>query len=159
MPPATNVPLSLTFTWNHKRVAPARGAQPSAETAVELYRQHVRSGAASVLVDGNAFAPVTAAPRPPDPSQALTLPDGRVYTALVCGREREDGTLEGWLEFVPHDGSLVLRSGRETAPPDLAHLEHWATGLAPAYLKGVLERTVAIATDLARQRRNAQRSA
>jgi hypothetical protein len=72
----------------------------------------------------------------------LTLPDGRVVTAQACGREREDGLWEGWLEFVPDDGSAVLRSQRETTQPNLADLEYWATGLTPIYLQGAVERTL-----------------
>ena len=66
-----------------------------------------------------------------------------IYTAQACGRERTDGTWEGWLEFLPDDGSTVLRSARETTQPSLAALEYWATGLTPVYLTGALERTLA----------------
>ena len=72
----------------------------------------------------------------------LSLPDGRVYTAQACGRVRDDGIWEGWLEFVPHDGSDVLRSSRETTQPKLTDLEYWAAGLTPVYLRGALERTL-----------------
>jgi hypothetical protein len=72
----------------------------------------------------------------------LSLPDGRVYTAQACGRVRDDGIWEGWLEFVPHDGSEVLRSSRETTQPKLTDLEYWAAGLTPVYLRGALERTL-----------------
>jgi len=72
----------------------------------------------------------------------LALSDGRILTAQACGREREDGLWEGWLEFVPDDGSAVLRSQRETTQPNLVDLEYWATGLTPVYLQGALERTL-----------------
>jgi hypothetical protein len=72
----------------------------------------------------------------------LALPDGSVYTAQACGRQRDDGMWEGWLEFVPHAGSAVLRSQRETTQPNLADLEYWASGLTPVYLQGALERTL-----------------
>lgn len=72
----------------------------------------------------------------------LALPDGRIFTAQACGREREDGLWEGWLEFVPHDASAVLRSQRETTQPNLADLEYWATGLTRVYLQGALDRTL-----------------
>jgi len=72
----------------------------------------------------------------------LALPDGRIFTPQACGRVREDGLWEGWLEFVPHDGSTVLRSQRETTQPNLADLEYWATGLTPVYLQGALDRTL-----------------
>jgi hypothetical protein len=72
----------------------------------------------------------------------LALPDGPVYTAQACGRERDDGTWEGWLEFLPDDDSGVLRSRRETTQPTFAALEYWATGITPVYLEGALERTL-----------------
>jgi hypothetical protein len=72
----------------------------------------------------------------------LTVPDGPVYTAQACGRERDDRIWEGWLEFVPDDGSAVLRSQRETTQPNRTALEYWASGLTPIYLKGALERTL-----------------
>jgi hypothetical protein len=72
----------------------------------------------------------------------LRLTGGRLYTAQACGRQRDDGTWEGWLEFVPDDGSVVLRSQRETTQPNLADLEYWATGITPVYLQGALERTL-----------------
>jgi hypothetical protein len=73
----------------------------------------------------------------------LTMAAGPIYTAQACGAERADGLWEGWLEFVPHDGSIVLRSQRETTQPSLADLQYWAAGLTPVYLEGALERTVA----------------
>jgi len=72
----------------------------------------------------------------------LTLPEGPVYIAQACGRERDDSIWEGWLEFVPDDGSTVLRSQRETTQPNRAALQYWASGLTPIYLKGALERTL-----------------
>ena len=72
--------------------------------------------------------------------QPLRTTGGRVYTVRACGRERIGGTWEGWLEFVPDDGTEVLRSGRETTQPNLVDLEYWATGLTPVYLEGALER-------------------
>jgi hypothetical protein len=65
-----------------------------------------------------------------------------VYRARACGRERADGTWEGWIEFVPEDGGSVLASERETTQPNLVDLEYWATGLTPVYLEGALERTL-----------------
>jgi hypothetical protein len=70
----------------------------------------------------------------------LTLSDdGRTYIAQACGREREDRIWEAWLEFVPDDGSPVLRSQRETTQPNRTAVEYWASGLTPVYLKGALE--------------------
>jgi hypothetical protein len=68
--------------------------------------------------------------------------DGRRYTAQACGREREDATWEGWLEFVPDDGSATLVTSRETTQPKRSDLEYWATGLTPVYLEGALQRAL-----------------
>jgi hypothetical protein len=66
---------------------------------------------------------------------------GRVYSARVCGRQRADGTWEGWIEFDPVTGGATLRTARETTQPNLHDLEYWATGLTPVYLEGALRRT------------------
>lgn len=68
--------------------------------------------------------------------------DGRSYTARACGREADGGLWEGWLEFVPENGSPVLRSERETTQPNRTDAEYWATGLTPVYLEGALRRTL-----------------
>lgn len=68
--------------------------------------------------------------------------DGGRYTARACGRETENGLWEGWIEFVPEDGSAVLRSERETTQPNRADTEYWATGITPIYLEGALRRTL-----------------
>lgn len=63
------------------------------------------------------------------------------YKVRVHGRERGDGTWEGWLEFVPVDGkSPALTTGQETSQPDRAALEYWSTGLEPIYLEGAFSR-------------------
>lgn len=67
--------------------------------------------------------------------------DGRSYDARVCGRECANGLWEGWIEFVPDDGSTVLRTGRETTQPNHDDLYYWATGLTSAYLEGALTRS------------------
>jgi hypothetical protein len=71
-----------------------------------------------------------------------TSRDERVYVARVCGHQRDDGMWEGWLEFVPDDGSAAVPSQRETTQPNLADLDYWATGLTPVYLEGALERAL-----------------
>lgn len=73
----------------------------------------------------------------------LETPEGRTYRPRACGRPRDDGTWEGWLEFLPDDASEVVRSARETTQPNLADLEYWATGLTPIYLEGALTRALA----------------
>lgn len=67
---------------------------------------------------------------------------GKGYEARVCGREIDGGRWEGWIEFVPADGSPVLRSERETTQPNREDIEYWAGGLTPIYLEGALERTL-----------------
>jgi hypothetical protein len=66
--------------------------------------------------------------------------DGTSYQARVCGREREDGLWEGWIEFVDAVTGTVLRTVRETTQPNLGDLTYWATGLSPVYLEGALAR-------------------
>jgi hypothetical protein len=72
----------------------------------------------------------------------LVLANGRVYIAQACGRQRDDRRWEGWLEFVPDDGSVVLRTERETTQRNLAELQHWTGTLTPVYLQGALDRTL-----------------
>jgi hypothetical protein len=55
----------------------------------------------------------------------------------------EDGLWEGWIEFLPGDGSPVLRSRRETVQPNREAAVYWATGLSQVYLEGALARTLA----------------
>jgi hypothetical protein len=73
-------------------------------------------------------------------------PDGRAYEARVCGREREDGSWEGWIEFVAPDH--VVATGRETTQPRRELLHYWATGLTAAYLDGALLRTLRPAPEI-----------
>lgn len=69
--------------------------------------------------------------------------EGRFYVARVCGRAAPNGDgWEGWIEFVPGDGSAVLRSRRETRQSSRDDLLYWATGLTRVYLEGSLERTL-----------------
>jgi hypothetical protein len=65
--------------------------------------------------------------------------DGRGYTARACGRERNDGAWEGWIEFEREDGA-VLRTERETTQPSYTDAVYWATGLSPTYLEGAFDR-------------------
>ena len=75
-------------------------------------------------------------------SDVIRTTDGTSYTVTACGRERSDGTWEGWLEFAPDDASPVLRTRRETSQPNLTDLRYWATGLTPVYLEGALARAL-----------------
>jgi hypothetical protein len=67
---------------------------------------------------------------------------GREYIARACGRECDDGHWEGWLEFLPLDGGVIVRSGRETTQPNRVDTEYWASGLTPIFLEGALRRAL-----------------
>lgn len=69
---------------------------------------------------------------------------GPEYLVRACGRERDDGLWEGWLEFVDSATGEVVRTVRETTQPNLTDLKYWATGLTPVYLQGALERTLRV---------------
>lgn len=64
------------------------------------------------------------------------------YEARACGRQRDDGLWEAWLEFEPRGGGDAVRTGRETTQPNEADLRYWATGLTGGYLEGALERAL-----------------
>ena len=64
------------------------------------------------------------------------------YTAKACGREREDGLWEGWIEFENARNGSIVRTIRETTQPNLTDLTYWATGVTPVYLDGALARTL-----------------
>jgi hypothetical protein len=73
-------------------------------------------------------------------SDPVTDPQG-TFIARAVGRRATDGMWEGWIEFVPAQGtSDVIISGLETRQPEFEHLAFWATGLTPLYLEGVLHR-------------------
>ena len=71
----------------------------------------------------------------------LKATDGRAYSGLICGRHVNHGW-EGWLEFLPVDGSSVFQTPRETTQPNFEALEHWAGGLTSVYLDGALTRAI-----------------
>ncbi len=64
------------------------------------------------------------------------------YQARVVGRQAVDGMWEGWLEFVPiqgtSDGPFV--SSVESRQPEREHLAYWAGGLSAVYMEGALRR-------------------
>jgi hypothetical protein len=76
------------------------------------------------------------------------------YRACACGREREDGLWDGWIEFEPPDERPVLRSPRETTQPNLTDLEYWASGLSQVYLEGALKRALETAPTLTAELRD-----
>lgn len=67
-------------------------------------------------------------------------PDGKTYEARACARGREDGLWEGWIEFIPADGSPVIATERETTQPNRADTVYWARGLTWGYIDGALAR-------------------
>jgi hypothetical protein len=70
----------------------------------------------------------------------VTYSDGRQYRAQACGRERDNGQWEAWLEFKDVTSGEILRSQRETTQPNQTDAVYWATGLTPVYLEGALDR-------------------
>jgi len=63
------------------------------------------------------------------------------FHARAIGRLAPDKMWEGWIEFVPIDGSSeVLVSGVESRQPEHEHLVYWASGLTAIYLEGALSR-------------------
>jgi hypothetical protein len=69
--------------------------------------------------------------------------DGHLYRVRALGREREDGTWIGWLQFMPRgSGGIVWRTQRETTQPTRLALRYWALGLEPVYLEGALDRAI-----------------
>ena len=71
---------------------------------------------------------------------SVTHRDGHQYIVQACGRERDNGQWEAWLEFEDVHTGEVLRSQRETTQPNRTDAVYWATGLTPVYLDGALER-------------------
>lgn len=70
-----------------------------------------------------------------------------VFHARVMARHRDDGTWEGWLEFVPADpyGSPAYATPIETHQRDRVTMERWASGLTRVYAEGALVRARAAA--------------
>ena len=75
-------------------------------------------------------------------TEPVMAPNGSSYRARACGAEADDGLWQGWVEFVPADGTQVVRSTRETTQPNRVDLEYWATGLSTVYLEGSLHRAL-----------------
>jgi len=73
---------------------------------------------------------------------AVISKSGDAYRARACGRQRDDGLWEAWIEFEPLSGGETLRSARETTQPNFTDLQYWATGLTPVYLEGALARAL-----------------
>ena len=64
---------------------------------------------------------------------------GREYEVLIFANQ-VDGHWEGWLEFHPRNGGLVLRTDREARHRSLAELRDWAARLEAGFLEGAFGR-------------------
>ena len=71
-----------------------------------------------------------------------TVSDDRgTFHALAMARERNDGSWEGWLEFVSADNdSCRYVTPIETRQHDRVTMERWASGLTVVYADGALAR-------------------
>ena len=72
----------------------------------------------------------------------LVVHHGAEYHAQACGAPAGDNLWEGWIEFVPLDGSPAVRTARETTQPNRTDTVYWATGLTHVYLEGALHRAI-----------------
>lgn len=75
-------------------------------------------------------------------AEPVVAKDGRAYIARACGGPTDQGVWQGWVEFVPLNGGLPVRSSRETTQPNREDTAYWATGLTPVYLEGALDRAL-----------------
>src|SRR5437763_1301582 len=75
-------------------------------------------------------------------AEPIAGPDGSWYRAQACGAPMADGLWEGWIEFLPIDGSEPIRSPRETTQPNRGDTAYWSTGLTAIYLEGALRRAL-----------------
>jgi hypothetical protein len=77
----------------------------------------------------------------------MQFPDGvadarGVFYARAMARERDDGSWEGWLEFVPDDAkaSIGYITPIETHQRDRVTMGRWASGLTRVYAEGAFAR-------------------
>ena len=72
-----------------------------------------------------------------------TVSDDRgTFHPRAMGRERTNGSWEGWLEFIPSDEgrSCIYVTPIETHQHDRMTMEYWAAGLTGVYAEGALAR-------------------
>jgi len=69
--------------------------------------------------------------------------EGREFLVSVAAAQRLAGNWEGWLEFVPLDGTGPLITPIETTQSNRAALQHWAEALEATYVQGAFRRAVA----------------
>jgi hypothetical protein len=75
--------------------------------------------------------------------QTPVMAGERRWMVEAWGESLTDGRWEGWLVFVPADGSPPLATPRETTQSNRKALEYWAGGLAATYVEGAFARAVA----------------
>ncbi len=66
--------------------------------------------------------------------------DGRAFQPRACGAPMPDGRWQGWIEFVPADGTTLLRSPLETLQLNRLETVRWASQLTPEYLDMAMAR-------------------
>jgi hypothetical protein len=76
-------------------------------------------------------------------AKPVEAPDGTLYEARACGSPMDEGTWQGWIEFVQLGTGHAVRTPRETTQPNRTDTEYWATGLTDIYLQGALKRALA----------------
>jgi len=76
----------------------------------------------------------------------LFVANGWAYRARACGGAAHDGTdrWHGWIEFLPIEEGLPVRTARETTQPNRTCAVYWSTGVTPVYLEGALERALSL---------------
>jgi hypothetical protein len=67
--------------------------------------------------------------------------NGTIWVPSIHGRQRPDGTWEGWIEFRTANGR-TRTTDRETTQPNREALEYWVGGLEPVYYEGAFGRAV-----------------
>jgi hypothetical protein len=75
-------------------------------------------------------------------TRPVEAPDGTLYQARACGSPMDEGTWQGWIEFIHLGTGQAVRTARETTQPNRADTEYWATGLTDVYLEGALKRAL-----------------
>ena len=75
---------------------------------------------------------------------SLVDSDGAAWVARAVGRRRDDGLWEAFLEFEREDGSVLVRTERETTQPNRTDVLYWAAGLTPVYLEGAFGRATEV---------------
>lgn len=150
---AATLPPTTSLIVNHARGGTVELA--ACDWCVQAIRRlsAVTGGRAAFVLSEAVGPPPTALPSTPRGSRPISPPvliseltqqiqatDGARYVIRVYGRERVDGTWEGWLEFVAVGAAVVWRTDRETTQSNREDLAYWARGLEPTYLQGAFSR-------------------